>query len=271
MDEFIGFCKLQLATGDYDAHIPFLKKLATGLPREEALWLGLLYMSYYNEASAWVAFSDDAIRRYQIAPPGTLPIEVQRRNLYGGRINRHLSDLLTRTPFATWLTCSCWDDLLSTIGDVYGNGRWASYTTSELILHLAELPFGPTSYEILDSSGPRRGLTALGLPVSEEGAEEVRKALGGNLPISVVESLLCDWAGMLKGTFYAGRNIDRQQGRILRVERALSLKLDRLWAVRREVYPNEALGELHGWEGIDGFRLRWYRDGRGVKAPWEDR
>lgn len=265
--EFVTFCEMQLLTNDYDAHLPFLEHLARDLPLEEALWMGLLYMAFYTEGSMWVAFQDPEVRVRKKMPPLDLPITVQRRNLYGGKIRKHLDGLMAVPSLTEWVgAAEDWGQLLAVVGSVWGNGRWASYTTSELLAFMAKLPIEPSTFEILGSSGPRQGLRALGLDESEYGA---KMALGwledsgvrvGKM--SVLESLLCDWAGMCKGTFYAGRNIDRQQGRILDVERRLGRRLGVLWEARRAVYPKWSLGELGGWEGIDRQRLRAYRERR---------
>lgn len=277
-DRFLYFCRLQLVTGDYDAHIPLLKLLtrSRGLSPEESIWIGFLYMAYYSEGSAWVAFNRPGVRRRANPPPADLPITTQRRNLYGGRIVRHFTDLYAVKPsLAGWLAeCSSWSALLGHLQTLYGNGRWASYTTGELLTHLGGPQVEPSTFEIMDSSGPKQGLVALGLPPTEDGARTVRAALsaaGLNLQMSVLESLLCDWAGMNKGTFYAGRNIDRQQGRILEVERRTGMTCTALWVGRQIVYPAETLGELNGWEGIDRQRLKHYQRTGEVLKPEEKR
>ena len=76
---------------------------------------------------------------------------------------------------------------------------------------------------------------------------------------------------MNRGTFYAGRNIDRQQGRILAVEKQLGRKLNQLWAVRRKVFPEYSLGELHGWEGMDLPRKKVYKNKNHVLLPGDSR
>lgn len=275
--KFLDFVALQLETGDYDAHIPFLTNLVKdgGYSPETAMWLGLLYMAYYQEGSMWVAFNRPGVRSRKTRPPLTLPITQQRRNLYGGKIELHLNDLHAKPSLTEWLgDCADWTSLLRSVRSVWGNGRWASYTTSELLTHLGGPAVEPSCYDVLDSSGPKKGLKALGLEPSEASAEAVRGVLAANgmpVPMSVLESLLCDWAGMNKGTFYAGRNIDRQQGRILDVERKLGCRLTKLWQVRLKTFPHNTLGELHGWEGIDKQRLKAYTRDGAVLAPQDDR
>lgn len=275
---FLYFVRSQLFTGDYDAHIPFIKELCSDLDLniEERLWIAFLYMGYYTEGSMYIAFSKKMVRNRKLTPPDDLPITTQRRNLYGGRIQRHWEELHEITSLSDWLgQSSSWSELMELVGSVYGNGRWAKYTTSELLVCVSDLEHEPDSFEILDSSGPKKGLSYLGLGPGEESAELVHNKLsreGIDIPFSQLESLLCDWAGMNKGTFYAGRNIDRQQGRILQVEEKLGTKLDKLWEIRSKVFPPETLGELNGWEGIDKERLKTYRDkNKKVLLPQESR
>lgn len=276
---FVDFCKSQLETGDFDAHIPFLKELCgeLELTKEQSVWMGLLYMGYYNEACAYTAFKRPGVKQKKVLPPMDLPIETQRRNLYGGRIRRHFEDLYTRSPHLPWLEgANNWEDLLSIVGSVYGNGRWARYTTSELLTHLGRLPYEPDCFEILESSGPRAGLHWLGLEPSEMNAMAVLRMMadeGVKVSVSQLESLLCDWAGMNKGTFYAGRNIDRQQGRIIKVAALLGSKVDLslLYVIRKRVFPGYSRGESNGWQGIDKKRLKAYKETGKVLHPGEDR
>lgn len=282
-DKFCTFVRHQLETGDYDAHIPWMVGLMKKfeLRLDEAVEIGFLYMAYYNEASAWQHWAWHKMLRPDELKKTLrqLPIESQRRNLYGGRIEEHLCELHEMNLEKPWLerlqSCGSWEDLLDEIESVYGNGRWASYTTSELMLHLAKLDLEPDSFEILTSSGPLNGLLALGLQPCEETAKEVHEALGAegiSTTYSQLESLLCDWCGVCtKGSFYSGRNIDRQQARIIKVERMTGASLPELWEIRKEVYPHKSLGELNGWVGIDKERLKHYKRSGEVLAPWEGR
>jgi hypothetical protein len=48
-----------------------------GLPPGDRLWLGLLYMAYYQDGSAWHAFLTPGVRRRAAPPPADLPISVE--------------------------------------------------------------------------------------------------------------------------------------------------------------------------------------------------
>ena len=282
--KFISFARLQLKTGDYDAHIPFLSTLCDSmeLSSDERIWVGLLYMAYYTEGSMWRAWRSPGVRGREKHPPLDLPITTQRRNLYGGRIKKHLGELMEIKSLTDWVgEADSWDSLLKVLKRIYGNGRWASYTTAELLIRLTEKEgLEPTGFEILQSSGPKQGLEFLQMPVAEKSALKILRSMEQEeieIPMSVLESLLCDWSGMNKGSFYAGRNIDRQQGRILHVEHLRSKKtgnavrFKRLWKCRRKCFPKATLGEKNGWAGIDTKRLKAYRDSGKILAPHEQR
>jgi hypothetical protein len=274
----VYFVKLQLYSGDYDAHIPTFVELKREhkLSIEAAVELSFLYMAYYSEASAWIHFQTYGGLHSRAID--YLPIETQRRNLYGGRIHLHLTELCELHQDKPWLdrlrACNSWSELLDEVGSVYGNGRWSSFTTSELLIHTAELDIEPDSFEVLSSSGPLNGMLALGLAPCEQTCKDVHQALldeGITTSFSQLESLLCDWCGVCKGSFYSGRNWDRQQGRILKVEERTGKLLLPLWEVRSKATKLGCLGELNGWAGIDKQRLKHYAKTGVVLAPWEER
>lgn len=276
--DFLAFCRLQLASHDYDAHIPLLVTLRDShdLDAEETAWLALLYMAYYSEGSMWAAFTSPGVRSRTALPPAGLPITTQRRNLYGGRIVQHLQDLHAIPGLAAWLLpARSWPDLLARVGQVWGNGRWAAYTTSELLgvlLHLRAA--APTTYEIAASTGPRRGMLAIGLSPSEADCSRLHRSLeaeGVCCTVSQLESLLCDFGGMCRGRFYPGRNIDRQQGRILTVQAHTGQTYPALWRARLTTYPAATLGERGGWAGINPGRLKHYASTGRLLAPQEGR
>lgn len=291
---FVKFVKLQLETGDYDAHIPMLRHLCTvhQLPLHERAWLAILYMAYYSEGSMWVAFNRKGVREREQLPPINLPITQQRRNLYGGRILKHFESWNGIERLGPWLLeADDWPQLMEKVGSIWGNGRWATFTSSELILEVTQARIDATTYEIVNSSGPRKGLMDLGLEPSEPEADWLRFWLlkqGVEVTHTQLESLLCDWHGMCKGNFYAGRNIDRQQGRLLDCEefgrkRGIVVDLEAVWKARRFVYPKATLGEAvtvgalqrskrkSTWQGIDKKRLKAYKNSKVVLKPYESR
>jgi hypothetical protein len=279
-DQFMKFARGQVTLSDHFPHVVLFKYLADKMKLcpEDRAWLCFLYMAYYDDGSCWLAFNDAAVRERRELPPGDYPISKQRRNLFGGRINRHFEALYDYESLYQLVDVHSWDDLLERVGRLYGNGRWASYTTAEMLVQVCDLPIDPDTFEIDGSSGPSRGLEALGLPQTEHGAEQLWKLLrseGMPVPPEVFESLLCNWSRMNGEGFYLGHNLDRQQGRLAKAQQlggdAAAHIWDDVWHARKELFPRKALGELYGWPGIDKPRLKVYQQSGEVLEAWENR
>jgi hypothetical protein len=244
-----------------------------GLSKEQRLWLGLIYMAYYNDGSAWHSFTRPGVADRRQLPPLNYPISYQRRNLFGGRIARHFESIYAIRSLTDWLAVDSWSGLLRRLNELYGNGRWASYTTAELLVGLGLSNVRPDSYEVEGSSGPVSGLNFLGLPGTLQAAKYIHRTLTANgvrAPDEIFESFLCNWSRMNKADFYVGSNIDRQQNRIEKVERITGSKLKPVWQTRLRVLDNRTLGELHGWRS-DRDRAKIYAATKRVLTPWQHR
>jgi hypothetical protein len=68
------------------------------------------------------------------------------------------------------------------------------------------------------------------------------------------ESSLCVFRKYMKGMMYYGYYIDRQLGELKKLEKTLGAETkgicDELYTIRRQVYKDSMLGELHGWDGV---------------------
>lgn len=91
------------------------------------------------------------------------------------------------------------------------------------------------------------------------------------LDLGVVESIYCTFGATCRGKFYPGRNIDRQQQRILTVEQITGEELTSLWNLREKTINKKFLGEFSGWTGIDKERLKAYRDRGELLWHYENR
>lgn len=273
-EQFVEFCRWQDKLDDHYPHVVVFKHIANTnkLTLERKLWLGLLYMAYYDDASCWTAFNDSGVKDRAALPNTEYPISKQRRNLFGGRLNTHFESIFRIKSLTEYFKCSSWDNLLDQLEAIYGNGRWASYTTAEMLYELGALSLQPNSYEIAGSSGPKRGLEFLGLPPTEQSALYIHKLLqkeGLTSPPQVVESFLCNWSRMNAGKFYAGHNLDRQQGRIRKVEGIIGKGCKALWEARKVVFDQTYLGEYQGWNGIRKERMDVYKKTHKVLVPNE--
>lgn len=294
---FVQLVHRQFATCDFDAVHPVQKHLVAKhrLDQEQAIWLSLLYMGYYNEGSSWVAF----LRSKPWTFPGKLPVERNRRNLYpAGKLKEHFDSIAAAVKkhgtAIAWLTNGFtaepeadWHRLVDALRAIAGNGRWAAYNTADHLHKVCGLPVHPPDVANTGSSGPADGLQRI--YGDKEGAEqlrittdvavlngyadklfaELRAALGdfhvpylepGYIDMGMMESVLCDWSGLDRGQYYSGRNIDRMQERMHRVmtEVGAIKEMNDLWSARRAVYDERHLGEFNGWVGIDKHRLGHY-------------
>jgi hypothetical protein len=242
-------------------------------------------MAYYQNGSAWAAWGRPGVRERSSLPPIHYPISYQRRNLYGGRILQHFQSIYEIPSLTSYLSenVDTWAGLIEKLKDIYGNGRWASYTVGELLVKIALPHVKIDTSEVVDSSGPRQGLELLGfenptdatlLELQERLARDARShdeaSAVLSIPVEKFESCLCNWSRMCKGDFYLGHNLDRQHDRIRKLE-SEGEDMTALWEARRAVFGHEGLAELTGWAGVDKRRKKIYAATGSVLAPGEGR
>jgi len=234
-------------------------------------------MAFYDEASAWIVSQNSD--PFSIPKNVKFPIGSNRRNLYGGQVVRHLESLREQQRSAKdWPTHNFegvptkdWGTLKTNLGAVWGNGRFATFTTAEMLQKVNDVPVEITGFDNEGSSAPADGLCRMFkcervVSLLDKYGERVYKVLQlkgmkpfyTDLDRGVVESILCNLSAICRGRFYSGRNVDRQQGKIIAVEK-LGYNLDDLWAYRSDVFPTKYLGEFQGWVGINKPRMRHYQ------------
>ncbi len=280
--DYYLMCERCCATGDYDPFVPLLYYIERDMDREEALWYSCLFIAHYNPGSAWIAFHDSKVLQYK---KWDLPIETARRSLQGGRIYQHLDDLIDKAgkagslwdfftqgfgsdPEKNWLT------LNATIRSLYGHGRWGGYIFGGILRKVHGLNVRQPDLGNKGSSGPLNGLILIMNEGTDEAAARLLEMTRANTCINwaehrcapepdmdygVLESMTCDFNSMNKSRYYVGRDFDRDQYRIRRAEKATGVTLTPVWEARKAVFPNQYLGELNGWEGIDKDRLKVYQ------------
>lgn len=282
---------------------------------EGSLWLSTLCMAYYNTASAWVAFNH--VPTVACLPDwcARLPIAKQRRNLLGGRLLKHISDFAEQVGYygSIWdfLTHGFtgdpegdWYVLQDTVRSVWGNGRWSSYTQTEMYQKANDLPVFPTCIDNDGSSGPRTGIQMVmgdvdsrediskkeKLDILDDYADTlygiVEEELNSYVPYlwyegymdyAMMESDLCNFQSLVKGQYYVGKGIDLQLGRALKTERVaeeLGIDvqcMDDIWDLREEWFDPEYLGELQGWDGTPAYAKQYYRDHGVIASHYEIR
>jgi hypothetical protein len=273
--------------------------MGKGMSVEEHLWLSTLYMAWYNIGSAWVAFNNCDVLKLPPVWTAKIPVGTQRRNLRGGRVLQHLEDFIRQAKKAGSIrklltarffgnVADDWGALTHNVGSVWGNGRWSTYTASELYQKVNRLPVLPTDIMNEGSSGPRTGLCFMHGVETPHGVKVVPKLdtlarrfyhtvkpyietkipylPKGHYDLGMVESQLCDFNSLRKGRYYIGRDIDRDQDRVRSTHMSLARMrlshqikhLDDVWEARAAVFDKKYLGEYSGWSGRTEYALRHY-------------
>lgn len=278
LKDFVTFCGYQVKFHDHDPHAVLYSGLADELKlnQEKRLWLGLLLMAYYHEGSAWAAFRIPKVMERKKLPPETLPISLQRRNLFGGRINQHLEWIMKKNSLVEWLDVKSWQKLLDRLNECYGNGHWATYTTAELLIRMGGISHDirPNTFDIPGAPGPVQGMEAMGIEANEVNALLLKEYLGNKgmkVPVEMLESVLCNWNAMYKGIYYSGANIDRQQARLMQIEKVQKDYYPELWGMRSMCFDHRVLGELHNWNDVSKDRKKVYKKTGKVLKPYEER
>jgi Amino acid:DNA transferase len=296
-DDFVSFSRLQLSTGDNDPAYPVLRILQADMGREQSIWHTLLYVAFYNIASATEAFA--YVNWPNVLPDdlATLPTATERRGLRGGApLNRHLASIVEiveqHGSLVAWLTSSIPDGAELTmeqreeayriIRDVklrepWGNGRWAAYKTAEILEKVNDMPLTATDMGNDESTGPRKGLELLYGKVQGSGAEAIEQldTLGAEtmmrlnaelllnnqrVEIDEVETLLCDFHALAEGHYYVGHDIDQMYEQLKRHEEIRSGQfLFPVWRARSQVFPLRYLAERAEYAGVDRDRMKAYQ------------
>jgi len=300
-DSFSAFAKRQLETRDYDPFHPMLWKLQEGMNREESLWSSFLYMAFYSMGSSYCAWSTNK-------PLAKLPdhadgwhIGLQRRNLRASSVVKHVEDMSIKARKAggieAWLTEGFtsdlkgnWRLLIEKLESVWGNGRWAAYTTAELFQKANNLEVEPACMGLDGATGPRKGLiklSGLGADADLETLEAYGDALVAKMrqihpdpgipwarhgyDYAMVESTLCDFYGLTQGRYYVGRDIDRIAGRMVAQQDRVDIDLKPVWDARAQMFPKYLLTEERKVTpvGVDWTRAKVFKN-QGIIADYRD-
>ncbi len=282
LSKYLDFHKVQEYSTDMDPIYPVLKYIIekTNTELEESLWLTFLYVAYYNIGSALLAFEKYPTPEVPMDLLD-LPCATERRNhRIKGNLTKHFKNLVDiywwYDGFDRWLTYDLqldgkfnWLLTQAKLNKVWGNGRWASYKTGEVLWKVNGLNLEATDMGHANSSGSRKGLERLfkNLPkgnthkdifvldrISNDLVVYMQNQ-GLKVSIETAETSLCDFNSMLKGKYYTGIDIDHMQEDLLKVP---SIYTDLAFEAREKLIPNEYLGELNGWVGVRKEKKKEY-------------
>jgi len=260
----------EIDTGDVDPVYPVLGAVGRmqDWTADQVVRAVFLHVAYYDLGSALAAV-DAWPTRLTGLPCGT----ERRGHRTADRLAKHLDavdawlgdapaervfDLCSGSP------ADDFDNVVRCVGEIPGNGRWASYKTAEMLWKVGGLPLDAQRLEIEGSSGPAAGLRLLA-PDSTP-TELLAKLLMADLEGSIgapvrpeqVETTLCDFHALFTGRYYVGHDIDQMLAQLVRADQTPSVRA--AFGARAEVLPWAYLGEQHGWLGPDSQRRRVFYD-----------
>lgn len=293
LDDFAKFSGYQLASGDIDPMYPVLKEVyrAEALDPEIALWRTLLYVTWYHIGTAeavWTRFPEPGLLD---RPLSYYPTGIERRGFRGNDKGQALvNEVLTHLTehygsLVKWVDAIRhstkpdaflgWTEARKEFEGFSGNGPWSSYKWVDLLKNVHGYPFEAPDIGVGgqgDTAGPVCGMVALtGLSArdcitnfrKQRELLEMTRALGAPLGgLDQLETCLCDFNSLLKGSYYSGRDLDmlmQQLGGCSPV----------FWRARSAVFDDRSLGEVQGWHGIRKARDKVYSQGGRVLAPWD--
>lgn len=278
--DFKRFAKGQIVSGDLDPTYPLLASILSGVDDATAVWRTLLFVATYHLGSAEQLWSAVPTPKDIIG----LPERLKRMNLPTGTERRCFRG--QPAPLAQHIKALADEDMVGLLLDLRGHhrgadlwrairvvfqrvpygGPWSSYKVADLLKHVHA--FDATAPDLGiggggETSGPIPGLVRLtGLPwaiaANNVGLHErlLARAVDEGVPfrgLDQLETALCDFNSLCKGTYYVGHDIDDQMSKL----NGLGL---RWWDARGRIFPEPMLGERNGYFGVRVKLKRLYVD-----------
>lgn len=283
-DDFCTFAELQIESTDIDPVYPVLKAYydMEGHDLSTRVWKTFLYEACYNLASAhtlWELLPEPP--RNMILPLiPSVKTGIERRGFRGDSnlLTVHIKSFLNHvynvspwyTSLASWITDIAnkgWTAVRNDFEDIQYNGSWASYKWADLVKHVLDFPIEATDIGVGgkgENAGPIPGmvrLTGLDWKVCAEDVEAQKELLKisreSGVPfagLDQMETSLCDFNSLCKGSYYVGHDIDLMMENLP--------ENSPLWEARKIAIPHEYLGELNGWHGVKRDMKSMYKDYR---------
>jgi len=292
--DYLKFSHKMLETKDIDPVYPVLQELNKGLMMDEQeFWLSFLYVAWYNLPVGLTAYTKCPEPDLRILPKidWSWPTGIERRANRGGKVVFHIESYLKTVAeygdqyvfYTKDLDFSKqadpeqnWRIINTRLQTLHLNGRWAAYKHCEILRRVHGLPILAPDMGNAFSSGPRQGLALFygevegnspaAIELLDEQALDLQARMakwGVEVDIEELETLMCNWKSLVNGKYYIGHDIDelleqmhvgQERGWLSTINQAVLEK------ARRDSLPNEYLGEIRGWHGVDRRRMRAYKD-----------
>ncbi len=286
---FREFVALETAVGGPDPHMRTAGQLVITRELRDRVWMAGCYVGVYNVPGAQLLFANwTAESAIEAGEPElaawlrehwtAIPFRRERRAVRTpAKLARYL------VSYAVWAADwprypeeisaeeryeLAWRDVDAA---VYGLGRYGLLKLLEFLRRYAGLNAELVGIRARGGWSPQEGLALLfpEVPylkvrwqVAEDYAALVQLRLaedGIELDWYRLQVFLCDYKQAWAGRQYPGRSLDSEIGYALHVERETGLRLNRFWDVRSALFPEAALGELHGWTGPREEQAGWLR------------
>lgn len=257
LNGFVDFSRQLLETRDYDPHYFTLKELCELRCYNESLTYDFLttFNGFYHFESADIFYKD------QTTNPANMKYGKNRRGFMG---NERVRDFLRGTQRVKREILEAredghrgWQKIYFLFSSVSGCGPWSAYYMTDLMkVILRKRITAPNFGNLVDlkaKRGPIAGISFLtGVPVERIAGNdylqqsvynEILRAGAPYAGMEEMESVLCGYMSLQKGTYYVGRDIDRQLMMIPEGD-------NDWWRARRKAFLPETLGELNDWKAV---------------------
>jgi hypothetical protein len=287
LEVFCRFAKAHIESGDIDPTYPVLKRVyeIEKLDPETALWRTLLYVTWYNLGSAskvwtaaWPSPPEDP-ERLHISSFMQMATGTERRGFRGNDLAwRHLHAVLSHVrtrggglkAWVDYVTHSGgktgWSAMRGAFQDFPYGGNWSSYKWVDLLKHVHSYPITADDIGVGGggaTAGPIPGMVrvtgcdwkrcAQDIVLQQELHDEcVRRGVPFN-GLDQLETALCDFNSLCKGSYYVGHDIDHQMEQFKEMGPVW-------WEARVACFPTRYLGEQGGWFGVRPKLKTLYRE-----------
>lgn len=272
-EDFCDFAKAQLSSRDIDPMYPVLKSYfdSLNLSQAERIWRLAVFVAFYHIGSAYAVWERyPSLTEVSLDPLAT---GIERRGFRGNRLaEANLNALLYASAgdLQGWLERAVsegWDSVRLAYEQIPYNGVWASYKWADLVKHVLGYPLEASDIGVGGNgknAGPIPGMVLLTGRPWEECAKDkgLQAALlhdtkAAGVPFAgfdQLETALCDFNSLYKGSYYVGHDIDMM---MLQLPEGAAL-----WQARRSVIPSQYLGEINGWKGVRKELKTYYKEKR---------
>lgn len=254
-EELFDFCRQMLVTRDYDPNYFAVKGFSenVGMSFDETFELCFVFNGFYHFGSA------DAFLKDRSIPVEKLQYGVSRRGFRGN--SKVLNFIESGKSLKREILRhrdggeSGWVRIYETLLKIQGCGDWSAFYLCDMFKVILGFEITSPNVGFLSTStrrGPTHGLSFItGLEADKLAKNpglhrRIYDEMLEGVPFDGMEqfeSVLCNYLSLHKKKYYVGRDIDRQ---IAMMEGLGS----EWWTARKRYFPEELLGEKHGWEGI---------------------